>query len=94
MRRSHRGFGWLLLIVLFGGLGCAGGYNWRNDFQASETEAREQKKHLFIFYKWWLDEASNRMFGGEVLSDPEVAALFQDTVNVLIDKDFGSEYVA
>jgi thiol:disulfide interchange protein len=72
--------------------GCAS-YNWWIDYAAAEQEARESNKYLFIFYKWYLDNASSRMLGDEVLSSPEVMKHFQDTVNLLIDKEHGPAYV-
>ena len=79
------------LILLLAGTGCQS-YNWRSDFAAAEQQAREQSKYLFIFYKWWLDDASNRMLSNEVLSDPEVQQLFLETINVLLEKDSGPAY--
>ncbi len=69
-------------------------YNWRDDFEAAEQQARVEGRHLFILYKWWLDNDSNRMLSDEVLSAPEVVSLFQDTINVLIDRDYGPRFVA
>lgn len=83
----------LIVAVLIGLVSGCRGYDWRSDFAAAEQEAREQDRHLFIFYKWWLDEPSNRMLGREVLSHPSVEALFEDTINVLIDRDYGPAYV-
>lgn len=72
--------------------GCAS-YNWRIDYEVAEQEARDSNKYLFIFYKWWLDNASNRMLSDEVLSSPVVMKHFSDTVNLLIEKDNGPAYV-
>jgi len=83
----------ILLAML---TGCAD-YRWHWDFNsASELEtteafAREQNKTLFIFYKWYLDSEANRMHG-DVLADDKVGALFQDTINILIDKASGPAY--
>ncbi|HOW70817.1 MAG TPA: hypothetical protein PKY77_09470 [Phycisphaerae bacterium] len=66
-------------------------YRWRWDYQAAENQAREQGKDLFIFYKWWMNEDSNRMHG-EVVAAPEVGALLQDTINLLLEKDSSAEY--
>jgi hypothetical protein len=68
-------------------------YEWRYDCEAAERQARVQNKDLFIYYKWWLDSDSNRMLGNEVLSDPQVVRLFQDTVNLLVERDSGPSYV-
>ena len=70
-------------------------YNWRTDHIQAEQDAREQGKDLFVFYKHWLDRESNDMFNIE-LSDPAVKALFQDTINVLLEKGFPAwdEYAA
>lgn len=63
-------------------------YSWRHDYEEAEQQARQEKRQLFIFYKQWQDEACNRMLA-EVFKQPEVGGLFQDTVNVLLDRDFG-----
>jgi hypothetical protein len=82
----------LLLVV---GTGCNNGYHWQmRDPLGAEQRAREEGKVLFIFYQLWAEGQSNRMKGPEVLSDPAVEAEFKDTVNVLIDRDFGSMYVS
>jgi hypothetical protein len=86
--------GGLCLVVLLLATGCGGGYNWRTDFNRAEQDAREQGKTLFILYKWFMDPASNRMLSNEVLSDREVAAVFQDTINVLVDRDYGPTFVS
>ena len=72
--------------------GCQS-YNWRFDFAKAEEEARQSNRHLFVFYKSWLDDDSNRMLSNEVLSDPKVQAEFQDTINVLIERAAGNAYV-
>jgi hypothetical protein len=66
-------------------------YNWKTDYQKAETQAREQNKYLFVFYKSWLSSDSNRMHG-DVLADPAVGDLFQDTINVLLEKDSCPEF--
>ncbi len=81
----------LLPSLLLLSSGCAS-YNWRVDYDVAETEARESSKYLFIYYKQVFDNASNRMLSEEVLSDPDVMARFQDTVNVLIDDINGEAY--
>jgi len=83
---------WLVLVPLAAAAAGCQEYRWRGDYVQAEKEAREQNKHLFVFYKWWLDSDSNRMLSEE-LSDPAVKALFQDTINLLLDKEFGPEYV-
>lgn len=97
--RAMPGVRWsvlLLLSLLVAGTGCQGGYRWEMvNFQGAEKRAREQGKVLFIFYQFWLDtRESGRMKGYEVLSDPEVEAEFQNTVNVLIDRDSGPSYTS
>lgn len=85
----------VLLVTALLITGCQRGYRWDNSGNVvkAEERAREQGKTLFVFYQYWLDPASNRMKGHELLSDPQVEAEFQDTINVLIDRDFGSMYV-
>lgn len=61
--------------------------DWRQDYAQAEAEARQQGKHLFIFYKWWLDSNSNRMLS-DTLADSKVKAQLKDTINVLLDRDF------
>ena len=67
--------------------GCKSSYHWREDYLQAEAQARQQGKHLFIFYKWWLDSTSNRMLS-ETLGDSKVKAQFKDTINVMLDRDF------
>ena len=63
-------------------------YNWQWNFQspdqirALEQRAAEQRKLVFIFYKYSLNDRMH----ADVLADNQVGALFQDTVNVMIDK--------
>ena len=83
---------WLVIPVFCVSIGCQH-YEWRDDYERAEVQAREQSKHMFIFYKYYLDADSNRMLGSEVLSDPEVVKLFQGTVNVLLDQAYGPRYV-
>ncbi len=70
-------------------------YNWIGDVQQAEQKARAENRIMFVYYKYYLDSTSNRMLGNE-LSDPEVVKLFQDTVNLLLDRHFGphKDYVA
>ena len=86
---------WLLApFVLAAATGCQE-YNWRIDHVQAEQDARERGKDLFVFYKHWLDRNSNDMFNIE-LSDPAVKALFQNTINVRLEKGFPAwdEYAA
>lgn len=83
--------GWAVRLLLAAGMltvltGCQS-YQWRQDYIQAEAQARQEGKHLFIFYKWWLDSNSNRMLS-QTLSDPKVKARFDDTINVLLDRDF------
>lgn len=63
------------------------------DYRAAEQQARSQGKHLFIFYKWWMSNESNRMHG-DVLTDAQVSAELRDTVNVLLEKDSSPDFAA
>ena len=86
---------YLFVLLAFALAGGCQSYNWiegLEDYRAAEQRAQDEHKHLFIFYKWWLDNTSNRMLSGEVLSDPAVVALFQDTINLRVDQDFGPQY--
>jgi hypothetical protein len=72
-------------------------YNWQwsfqspDDIQKAEELASQEKRLVFIFYKWYLDSDANRMHG-DVLADNEVGALFGDSVNLLVDKAAGPDY--
>jgi len=94
--RAGRVGGLLYLVTVLVAGGAAGclQYDWQHDFERGEAQAREQNKDMFIFYKYYLDSDSNRMLSSEVLSDPEIVSLFQDTINVLIDSSFGPQYEA
>jgi len=83
-------FRWLCVPVMLAAAGCQD-YRWRWDYEQAEQDARQQGKHLFIFYKHWLNDESNRMHN-EVLADDAVGALFQDTINLLLEKDSAPEY--
>lgn len=89
--RTLRRCWWPVCALLAMLCGCSD-YHWRSDYQQAEQRAREQQRYLFIFYKYWLDSDSGRMLSGEGLSDPAVARLLKDTVNLLIDQDFGPDY--
>lgn len=65
---------------------------WSSDPQQAEEQARQQHRYLFVFYKYWLDSDSGHMFSNDGLSSPRVTRLLQDTVNVLIDQDYGPSY--
>ena len=82
---------WVAPALLAATIGCQE-YDWRTDYAQAEQEACQQGKNLFVFYKYWLDPASNRMLNEE-LSEPGVKAQFQDTINVMLDKDYGPPYV-
>ena len=92
VRKSTRaGFVWLTLLAF---ATCATGCTeckWRWDYQQAEQQARQQGKYLFIFYKWWLSNESNRMHD-YIQTDPSVAAVLQDTTNLLLEKDSSPEY--
>ncbi len=102
VRQGRRRGGWIgaaarfaPVIGLAGLCGCGGGYHWRTnyaEFHEAEQQANDQGRFLLIFYKMAFDSTSNRMF--EVLSDPQVEAQFKDTINVLVDKVNGPQYVA
>lgn len=94
-RRGRLALGGLCLLAVLSATGCRQGYRWEisGDVAKAEQLAREQGRTLFIFYQFWLDSNSSRMKGPELLSDPQVEAEFQDTVNVLIDRDFGAASV-
>ena len=81
---ARASLGWLTLsLVALCATGCSD-FKWRWDYQQAEQQARQQGKYLFIFYKWWLSNESNRMHG-DVMADPAVGGLFQDTINVLLE---------
>jgi len=71
-----------------GALTCTGctSYNWEQDIDRAEQRAKAEKKVLFIYYWRMLDNDSNRTFG-DVLNKPDVARLFQNTVNVQVCYD-------
>ena len=70
-------------------------YRWQWSFQSPEQiqtlEQRsfDQHKLVFIFYKSFFD---NDRMHADVLADNKVGALFQDTVNIIIDKSAGPAY--
>jgi len=81
----------LTIAITFAAAGCQQ-YDWVHDIDRAEAQAREQQKNMFIFYKYYLDPDSNRMLSSDVLSDPKVVSLFQNTVNMLIDKAYGPQF--
>ena len=81
---------WLIALALLAAAGCQD-YKWRWDYQQAEQQARQQNKYLFVFYKWWLSNDSNRMHD-YINADPAVAAQLQDTINLLLEKDSSPEY--
>jgi thiol:disulfide interchange protein len=91
-RKSARvSLSWLTLsIIAMCATGCTD-CKWRWDYQQAEQQARQQGKYVFIFYKWWLSNESNRMHY-YIQTDLAVAAQLQDTVNLLLEKDSSPEY--
>lgn len=85
-RGCRHGLQVVLGLTLLALTGCQE-YHWRDDFTGVEEQARDQGKDIFIFYKYWMDNVSNDMLAVE-LSDPDVKALFQDTINVILDESF------
>ncbi len=77
------------LMATIGALVCTGcvNYNWEDNIERAEQRAKVEKKYLFVFYKWWFLPESNRM-ENDVLQQPDVAKVFQDTVNCLIVYDW------
>jgi hypothetical protein len=58
-------------------------YRWEENVERAEQRAKAEGKYLFVFYKWWLSNDSNRM-QSEVIDQPDVARVFQGTVNCRI----------
>lgn len=76
---------WMALPAVVGMLlatGCAE-YKWEESFERAEQRAKAENKYLFVFYRWWLDSDSNRMMA-DVIQQPDVVRLFQNTVNACI----------
>lgn len=84
----------VLAIVAFSSGGCAE-YRWEENVERAEQRAKAEGKYLFVFYKWWLANDSNRM-QSEVIDQPDVAKLFQNTVNCRIVYEYtpNREYMA
>lgn len=84
----------LCIGVLPFAYGCQD-YKWQWNFKSPEQlqdieqKAFSQNRTVFIFYKSFFD--SDRMHS-EVLGDSQVGALFNDTVNIIIDKSAGPAY--
>jgi hypothetical protein len=62
-------------------------YNWEQDIDRAEQRAKAEKRALFVYYKYWLNNDSN-VFISDVLNKPEVGKQFQNTVNCILDQDF------
>jgi thioredoxin-related protein len=90
VKSPMNGILWLLALAVLAAAGCQD-YRWRWDYQQAEQQARQQNKYLFVFYKWWLSNDSNRMHD-YIQTDPAVGALFADTVNLLLEKDSSPGY--
>ena len=76
-------------LLTAGSSGCFS-YNWRTtdpEYAAAERESSEKGRYLFVFFKYWLDDDSNRMLSDEVLSNPKVEPLFRNTINLLVEKE-------
>jgi len=83
----------LAAVACFSG-GCVE-YRWEENVERAEQRAKAEGKYLFVFYKWWLSNDSNRM-QAEVIDQPDVAKLFQGTVNCRIVYEYppNREYMA
>ncbi|MCH8879882.1 MAG: thioredoxin family protein [Planctomycetes bacterium] len=58
-------------------------YDWEADYERAFEIAEQQHRPVFIFYKSVVSADANEMFG--TLDRPDVAELFDDTVNCLLD---------
>jgi hypothetical protein len=85
----------LVLAVMGASLaaGCVE-YKWEESFERAEQRSKAEKKYLFVYYWKCFDNDSNRM--SEVINKPDVAKLFQNTVNCQISYEFppNRQYVA
>ncbi len=86
------------MLVLSVGAAMTGGcveYKWEDNIERAEQRAKAEKKYLFVFYKWWVPSETGRM-EADVLSQPDVAKLFENTVNCRIVYEYGPnrEYMA
>jgi len=79
-----------LAMAVLVAAGCTD-YKWRQDCQQAEQQAREQGKYLFVFYKGFLNNQSDRMHS-DVLADPAVGELFADTINLLLMREQSPEH--
>ncbi|HOW18077.1 MAG TPA: hypothetical protein PLC79_03495 [Phycisphaerae bacterium] len=92
-----RRFGCVLSALV--AAGCLSGgcveYRWEENVERAEQRAKAEGKYLFVFYKWWLSNDSNRM-QAEVIDQPDVARVFQGTVNCRIVYEYppNREYMA
>ena len=93
----NAGYKLLWAIILLPGLVGCQDYRWIfDDFRVAEQMANDQHRDLFIFYKWWLSQESNRMHS-EVLTDPKVFQQLKNTVNLVMERDSttgGSHYIS
>lgn len=76
----------LLACTMMCCVGCAD-YRWRDNFEDAAKQATEQNKPLFIYYRHWLNADSTRMFN-DVLSQPDVVAEFQNSINCQLELDW------
>jgi len=74
--------GSLMILVT----GCAD-YKWVFEYDDAVKQATEQKKTLFIYYRYWLNSDCTTMYN-EVLSLPDVTAKFQNTINCQLEYGF------
>lgn len=77
-----------VLLSIVAALICAGcaDITWDQDVDRAEQRAKAEKKVLFVYYWRMLDNDSNRTYA-DVLRQPEVARLFQNTVNAQVCYD-------
>jgi thioredoxin-related protein len=70
-------------------------FRWKENVERADQQAKTEGKYLFVFYKWWLSNDSNRM-ETDVLRQPDVARLFQNTINCRIVYEYppNREYMA
>ncbi len=68
---------------------CAGcvDYRWEDNYDRALKRASLEKKHLFIYYRYWMNPECTRMYN-EVLARPEVAQQFANTVNCQLERDW------
>lgn len=60
-----------------------GTYNWIGDFQKARVQSQRSGRGLFIFYRSSLSDESSHM--SQLLDTPDVARLFEGTVNCRLD---------